>query len=86
MGTTRGIDAIARLCFPRLLPFALVTRIVGYHLTCALLMSQTATSRARDAASPHPFAHRELGSDAKSPGWVNALEDAGHRRRVGARA
>jgi len=76
MGTSRGIDALGRLVFPGFSLSRLVTRIVGYHLTCALLMSQT-----RDLAVPATLRPdiksliASWGKDRKAPDWVNALED-----------
>jgi len=76
MGTSRGIDAIGRLVFPGFSLSRLVTRIVGYHLTCALLMSQT-----RDLSVPailRPDIKSLIaswGEDKEAPKWVNALED-----------
>lgn len=76
MGTTRGIDAVVRRAVPDFSLSRLVTRLVGYRLTCALLMSQT-----RELAVPstlRPGIRALIGSwgrDPKAPGWVNALED-----------
>jgi hypothetical protein len=76
MGTSRGIDAIGRLVFPGFSLSRLVTRIVGYHLTCALLMSQT-----RDLSVPATLRPdiksliASWGEDRNAPKWVNTLED-----------
>jgi len=76
MGTSRGIDAAVRLIFPSFSISRFVTRIVGYHLTCALLMSQT-----RELAVPSTLRPgiRSLvagwGNDAHAPQWLNSLED-----------
>jgi len=76
MGTALGIDAIARLAFPDFSISRLITRAIGYRLTCALLMSQT-----RDLSVPaalRPDIHSLIarwGRDSKASGWMNALED-----------
>jgi hypothetical protein len=76
MGTARGIDAVARLAFPHFSISRLITRVIGYRLTCLLLMSQT-----RELSVPARLRPgiRELiahwGEDSKAPRWMNALED-----------
>jgi hypothetical protein len=76
MVTARGIDALARLSFPDFSISRLITRVIGYRLTCALLMSQT-----RDLSVPAKLRPgiRSLiagwGQDSKAPRWMNALED-----------
>jgi hypothetical protein len=76
MGTARGIDAVARLAFPDFSISRLLTRAIGYRLTCALLMSQT-----RDLSVPATLRPgiRALiagwGEDTKASRWMNALED-----------
>jgi hypothetical protein len=76
MGTARGIDALARLAFPGFSLSRLVTRAVGYRLTCALLMSQTRELSVPDTLRP---GIRSLiarwGEDAQAPRWINALDD-----------
>lgn len=76
MGTARGLDAFGRLFFPGFSLSRLIARLVGYRLTCALLMSQT-----RELAVPSSLRPGILsligawGHDAAAPRWVNALED-----------
>ncbi len=76
MGSARGVDAVARLAFPDFSISRLITRAIGYRLTCALLMSQT-----RELSVPGKLRPgiRSLiaswGKDAKAPRWMNALED-----------
>jgi len=76
MGTALGIDAVVRLAFPNFSISRLITRAIGYRLTCALLMSQT-----RDLSVPGQLRPgiRSLiarwGADSKAPKWMNALED-----------
>jgi hypothetical protein len=76
MGTARGIDALARLAFPNFSISRLITRAIGYRLTCALLMSQT-----RDLSVPgrlRPGIRAVIagwGADSKASGWMNSLED-----------
>ena len=76
MLTARGIDVMARLAFPDFSISRLITRVIGYRLTCALLMSQT-----RDLSVPGALRPgiRSLiagwGKDSKAPRWMNALED-----------
>jgi ER-bound oxygenase mpaB/B'/Rubber oxygenase, catalytic domain len=76
MLTARGIDALVRLVFPDFSFSRLITRVIGYRLMCALLMSQT-----RDLSVPAQLRPgiRSLiaawGEDSKAPHWINALED-----------
>ncbi len=76
MGAARGVDAIARLAFADFSISRLITRAIGYRLTCVLLMSQT-----RDLAVPNRLRPgiRQLiarwGTDSKASGWMNKLED-----------
>lgn len=76
MGAARGIDAVARLAFPDFSLSRLITRAIGYRLTCALLMSQTRELSVPDRLRP---GIRSLiarwGEDTKAPRWMNALED-----------
>ncbi len=77
MGTALGFDAIARLMFPDFSISRLITRAIGYRLTCKLLMSQT-----RDLSVPvalRPGIRTLIagwGKDSKASGWMNALEDS----------
>lgn len=76
MSTVRGVDATMRLAFPDFSISRLITRVVGYRLTCALLMSQT-----RELAVPATLRPgiRALvarwGDDPKASTRMNALED-----------
>jgi len=76
MGTARGIDGIVRLAAPDFSISRLVTRAIGYRLTCVLLMSQTRELGVPDRLRPGVRALiARWGSDAKAPRWMNALED-----------
>jgi hypothetical protein len=72
----RGIDAVARLAIHDFSISRLVTRAIGYRLTCALMMSQT-----RDLSVPEKLRPgiRALigawGQDPKAGSTMNALED-----------
>lgn len=76
MGTTGAIDATMRLAFHDFSLSRLITRTIGYRLTCALLMSQT-----RDLSVPGRLrpgiraliAH--WGQDSKASPRMNAFED-----------
>jgi hypothetical protein len=76
MTTALGIDAVARLAFPDFSISRLITRAIGYRLTCVLLMSQT-----RDLSVParlRPGIATMIGSwgnDPKASRWMNYLED-----------
>lgn len=76
MGSVRGIDALARRFDPEFSLSRMITRLVGYRLTCALLMSQT-----RELSVPASLRPGILsligawGRDTKAPQWLNALED-----------
>ena len=76
MLAARGIDTLARLAFPDFSLSRLITRAIGYRLTCALLMSQTRELSVPDRLRP---AIRSLiaswGKDAKASPLMNALED-----------
>jgi hypothetical protein len=76
MGTARGIDALVRLAYPDFSISRLITRAIGYRLTCALLMSQTRELSVPGKLRPgirSMIAH--WGEDSKAPRWMNALED-----------
>lgn len=76
MGTALGIDAVVRLFDRDFSISRLITRAVGYRLTCALLMSQT-----RELSVPGQLRPgirsliAQWGADSKAPKWMNALED-----------
>jgi len=76
MALARGIDATLRLVFPQFSISRLVTRAVGYRLTCSLLMDQT-----RELAVPSGLRPgiRTLvaswGTDPDASTRMNALED-----------
>lgn len=76
MGTARALDALARIASRDFSISRLITRVIGYRLTCALLMSQTRELSVPDRLRP---GIRSLiarwGEDAKAPRWMNALED-----------
>jgi len=76
MGLARGIDAIARIPFRHFSIARLITRAIGYRLTCALLMSQT-----RELSVPSKLRPgirsliRSWGTDPAASTRMNALED-----------
>lgn len=76
MGTSRIIDALARRVFPDFSISRLITRAIGYRLTCSFLMSQT-----RELSVPAQLRPgiRSLiaswGRDAKAGTRMNAIED-----------
>jgi hypothetical protein len=76
MGTARGVDAMVRVAFPGFSISRLITRAIGYRITCALLMSQTRELSVPAALRPGV---RSLiaawGKDEHAPRWMNALED-----------
>jgi hypothetical protein len=76
MGTARGIDAAMRTLSPGFSIARLVTRAVGYRLTCVLLMSQTRELAVPERLRPGIQAViGRWGRDPKAAGWMNALED-----------
>jgi hypothetical protein len=76
MGSIRGIDALARLFVPEFSISRMLARLVGYRLTCALLMSQTRELSVPSTLRPGILALiGAWGHDAKAPNWLNALED-----------
>jgi hypothetical protein len=76
MASARAVDATARLAFPDFSISRLITRAIGYRLTCALLMSQTRQLSVPLGLRP---GIRSLiagwGNDARAPRWMNTLED-----------
>lgn len=76
MALARGVDALVRVVFPQFSISRLVTRAVGYRLTCRLLMDQT-----RELAVPTSLRPgiRSLvaswGTDRDASPRMNALED-----------
>jgi hypothetical protein len=76
MGTALGIDAVARRVFPGFSISRLITRAVGYRLTCALLMCQT-----RELSVPgrlRPGIRSMIaswGRDSQASDRMNAIED-----------
>jgi len=76
MGGARAIDGVLRLAFPQFSIARLITRAVGYRLTCRLLMDQT-----RELAVPAALRPgiRNLvagwGTDREASSRMNALED-----------
>jgi len=71
-----GIDSLARLAFADFSLSRLITRAIGYRLTCTLLMSQTRDLSVPDRLRP---GIRSLiaswGKDSKASPLMNALED-----------
>ena len=76
MAGARAIDATARVAFPRFSLSRLVTRAIGYRLTCRLLMGETRPLAVPAALRP---GIRSLvatwGSDRDASPRLNALED-----------
>ena len=76
MGCARGIDAAMRLAFNDFSISRLITRVIGYRLTCMLLMSQTRELAVPDRLRPGIRALiASWGEDAKASARMNALED-----------
>jgi hypothetical protein len=76
MVTARAIDAVVRLVFPHFSISRFITRVIGYRLTCALLMSQTRELSVPGKLRPDIRAMiASWGKDSKAPAWMNALED-----------
>lgn len=76
MGTARGIDAIGRLFMPQFSLSRLLTRAIGYRLTCTLLMSQTLELSVPATLRPGIKAMiASWGEDAKAGPKMNAFED-----------
>lgn len=73
---TRGIDTIGRVFSPGFSLSRMLARILGYHLTCKLMMGETRQLLVPDTLKPGIHALVKAWSDdSKSPGWVNAIED-----------
>jgi hypothetical protein len=76
MTAVRAVDAVARLAFPDFSLARLLTRVLGYRLTCTLLMSQT-----RELSVPGTLRPgirgliQGWGRDPKASARMNALED-----------
>jgi hypothetical protein len=76
MGLVGGIDALARLVWPRFSISRLMTRVLGYHVMVRLLMDQT-----RPLKLPRKLLDQVndmfdgWGHDRHAPGWMNRLED-----------
>jgi hypothetical protein len=76
MGAARAIDSAVRLALPQFSISRMLTRAIGYRLTCALLMSQTRELSVPDRLRPGIRALiGHWGRDTHAPGWINALED-----------
>jgi hypothetical protein len=76
MRAARGLDTVVRLFDSRFSISRMLTRAIGYRLTCALLMSQTRELSVPDRLRP---GIRALiggwGRDPDASSWMNALED-----------
>jgi hypothetical protein len=76
MGSALAVDAVVRLVFPDFSISRLITRAVGYRLTCALLMGLTRELSVPERLRP---GIRSLiaswGHDAKASSRMNAIED-----------
>jgi hypothetical protein len=76
MSGIRAVDAVARLAFADFSLSRLVTRAVGYRLTCALLMSQTRELAVPSGLRPGIRALiARWGHDRHASTRMNALED-----------
>jgi len=76
MGLARGIDAFMRLFFKDFSISRLLTRAIGYRLTCAMLMSQTRELSVPSTLRPGIKALiASWGVDSKASTRMNALED-----------
>lgn len=72
----RGLDAIGRVFSPGFSLSRMLARILGYHLTCKLMMDETRELLVPDTLKPGIRAMVKAWSDdPRSPGWVNAIED-----------
>lgn len=76
MMAARGIDAVVRLVFHDFSLCRLITRAIGYRLTCRLLMSQTRELSVPDRLRPGIRAMiGGWGKDPKASSRMNWLED-----------
>jgi len=76
LGVAWAIDAVVRLVFPKFSLTRMLTRVVGYHLMSEFLMSQTRPLRLPGTLNAQMLKTIQAWSDdAKSPAWVNRIED-----------
>ncbi len=76
MGLVRIVDAIARVPFPDFSIARLITRAIGYRLTCEMLMDQTRPLSVPAPQRPGMLALiRTWGHDKKASSRMNAIED-----------
>jgi hypothetical protein len=76
LGVAWTIDAIAGLFFSQFSLTRMLTRVVGYHLMSEFLMDQTRPLRLPGSLNLRmQETIRAWSYDAKSPGWVNRIED-----------
>ncbi len=76
MGLVGAVDAIGRLFSPDFSLARVVTRVLGYHLLTKLLMDQTRPLKLPERLLGQAHGMMQgWGSDRRSPGWLNALED-----------
>jgi hypothetical protein len=76
IGTALGIDRVVRLVFPDFSISRLITRVIGYRVTCALLMSQTRELAVPASLRPGIRALiAQWGRDPKASSRMNAIED-----------
>lgn len=77
MGLSAPVDALMRLWWPEFALSRLVTRVLGYHVMASVLLDQT-----RPLKLPDHLLNRidetmtTWSDDPRSPGWINAIEDA----------
>lgn len=76
MGLVRLVDAAARVPFPNFSIARLITRAIGYRLTCEMLMDQTRPLSVPASLRPGMLALiRTWGHDKKASSRMNAIED-----------
>ncbi|MEQ1515682.1 MAG: oxygenase MpaB family protein [Usitatibacteraceae bacterium] len=73
----RTFDTVLRLVFPDFSIARFLTRVLGYHLICKLLMDQTRPLKLPEHVRDQVSAIvGHWSADAKAPGWMNSLEDS----------
>ena len=74
--TAHGVDAVARLAFPRFSIARMLTRLLGYRLTCLMLMNQTDELTVPAHLRPGIRATiRRWSHDSTASRLMNAVED-----------
>ena len=76
MGAARMIDGVVRLVFPEFSIMRLLMRILGYHLMTKLMMDQSRPLKLpTQLLNGVDLMMHHWSADAKSPGWLNKIED-----------